>query len=467
MADTKVLEAFAVRCAGSSPVPGTNWSEGVDRALTHGHAGFFYGFRHGRVGMNRAGEVFGAATVFHVRDDLADEFTGILTENLRAEDFVGLGVGDDFNIAVAGVVGEGAGVGGEVEFADVDGESLGLGGVFAETDGGDLGLGVDDGGHEVPIDVAVFAGDPFGDGDAVFLGFVGEHGTVDDVADGPYAGNGGLELGVYLNAFFVGERNAGGGEIEMVGEGAATDGDEDLVCGELENLAVALGGEDTFGETGYLGVALDFEALLLKEAGEVAGDVVVAGGGDLGRNSTMVTSEPRRAQTEPSSRPMAPPPTTTSFFGMDASVRASVLEITVSPSNFMNGSSTGAEPVAMTMFLAVMDWPPTVSVLAETKLASPVMTVTLRALARAATPPVSLATMPSFFLSMAVTSIETPSILMPCSAACFCTKTQCSEEARRALLGMQPTLRQVPPRVARLSMRATLRPSWAARKAHT
>jgi hypothetical protein len=29
---------------------------------------------------------------------------------------------------------------------------------------------------------------------------------------------------------------------------------------------------------------------------------------------------------------------------------ASSLETTVLPSNFMNGSSTGAEPVAMTMF---------------------------------------------------------------------------------------------------------------------
>ena len=245
MADTKVLEAFAVRCAGSSPVPGTNWSEGVDRALAHGHAGFFHGFRHGRVRVNRAGEVFGTAAVFHVRDDLADEFAGILAENLSAEDFVGLGVGDDLHEAVAGVVGEGAGVGGEVELADVDLESLGLRGVFAETHGGDLGLGIDDGGHEVPIDVAVFAGDPLGDGDAVLLGLVGEHGAVDDVADGPYAGGGGLEVCVDLDAFLVGERDAGGGEVEIIGEGAAADGDEDFVGVEFEDFAVALGSEDS------------------------------------------------------------------------------------------------------------------------------------------------------------------------------------------------------------------------------
>ena len=33
---------------------------------------------------------------------------------------------------------------------------------------------------------------------------------------------------------------------------------------------------------------------------------------------TTVTSLPRRDQTEPSSRPMAPPPTTTSFFGTES-----------------------------------------------------------------------------------------------------------------------------------------------------
>ena len=51
---------------------------------------------------------------------------------------------------------------------------------------------------------------------------------------------------------------------------------------------------------------------------------------------------------------MAPPPTTTSFFGTASKAMAWSLETIVLPSNFMNGSSTGAEPVAMTMFLAVI-----------------------------------------------------------------------------------------------------------------
>lgn len=237
------------------------------------------------MGVDRAGEVFGAAAVFHVGDDFGEEFAGVAAKDLGAEDFVGRGVGDDFHKAIGGIGGDGAAVGGEVEFADIYFDALGLGGVFAEPDGGDFGIGVDDGGNEVPIDVTGFAGDPLGDGNAVFLGFMGEHGTVDDVADGPDAGDVGLEVGVDLDAFFVGEGDAGGFEAEVVGVGAAADGDEHDIGGELEGLAVALGGEG-FGlgvEAGDLGVYLDGEALFLEDAGEVAGDIRIAGPADGGK----------------------------------------------------------------------------------------------------------------------------------------------------------------------------------------
>ncbi len=147
------------------------------------------------------------------------------------------------------------------------------------------------------------------------------------------------------------------------------------------------------------------------------------------------------------------------------------LETTVLPSNFMNGSSTGAEPVAMTMFFAVTSVVPaaplTATVVGEVKEASPVRTATLRALASNVRPPVFLATTSSLRLSIVGRSMSTEPNLMPWAAACVLAKATCSDEWSRALLGMQPTLRQVPPRVARFSMSATFRPSCAARNAHT
>ena len=70
------------------------------------------------------------------------------------------------------------------------------------------------------------------------------------------------------------------------------------------------------------------------------------------RNSTTRTSLPSRRQTEPSSSPITPAPTTSSRFGTLGSVSAPVEETTVRSSMAMPGSLATSEPVAMTMLLA-------------------------------------------------------------------------------------------------------------------
>lgn len=54
----------------------------------------------------------------------------------------------------------------------------------------------------------------------------------------------------------------------------------------------------------------------------------------LGRNSTQVTCEPRRLQTDPNSKPMTPPPIRTIDLGTCFSERAPVELTTVSSSIF-------------------------------------------------------------------------------------------------------------------------------------
>ena len=56
---------------------------------------------------------------------------------------------------------------------------------------------------------------------------------------------------------------------------------------------------------------------------------------------------------------------------------------------------------------------------------------------------------------------------MPRSAKCLFASSKASEAWSSAFDGMQPTLRQVPPWVARFSTTAVRRPSWAARIAQT
>mmetsp|Transcript_9917 Transcript_9917/g.28159 ORF Transcript_9917/g.28159 Transcript_9917/m.28159 type:complete len:229 (-) Transcript_9917:481-1167(-) len=78
------------------------------------------------------------------------------------------------------------------------------------------------------------------------------------------------------------------------------------------------------------------------------------------RNSTTVTSAPRRRQTEPISRPITPAPTTTIFLGTSLSSRAPV-ESTMRPpalSTGTGGSGVDSEPVAIKMFFDSTSWAP-------------------------------------------------------------------------------------------------------------
>ena len=71
------------------------------------------------------------------------------------------------------------------------------------------------------------------------------------------------------------------------------------------------------------------------------------------RNSTTVTSLPSRFQTEPSSSPITPAPTTSSFLGTAVSDSAPVEETICFSSMVTPGSGATSEPVAMMMCLAV------------------------------------------------------------------------------------------------------------------
>ena len=127
------------------------------------------------------------------------------------------------------------------------------------------------------------------------------------------------------------------------------------------------------------------------------------------------------------------------------------------PPNGRNGSSTGAEPVAMTTVSARITCVPvsvsTSTVLPSRNLAQPWTILTLAFFSRPATPLVSRPTMPSFQATVLPRSsvgaaTEMPSGLLP---PAICDAFSNSSAAWiSALEGMQPTLRQVPPGLPRL-----------------
>ena len=197
-----------------------------------------------------------------------------------------------------------------------------------------------------------------------------------------------------------------------------------------------------------------------------------------GRPSSTVTSEPRRRQTLPISRPITPAPMTPSLAGTASMVSAPVFDRISFSSNGAPGNSRAFEPVAMTTCLAVrvsLAAPVTlmsyVPAAAAAKAARPWKKAILFFLNRYRMPSLFCLTTVSLRLSIWPRFSFRPATSMPCSAKLWPACSKCSDDCSSAFDGMQPTLVQVPPGAApplafdHSSTQATEKPSCAARMA--
>jgi hypothetical protein len=112
----------------------------------------------------------------------------------------------------------------------------------------------------------------------------------------------------------------------------------------------------------HLRAEADVQALLLELARGGLGDVGVGGSRNSGSASRMVTSEPRRRHTLPSSRPITPEPITPRRLGTASTSSAPALSRISLLSYFAKGSSIGTEPAAMMTCLPLISatlpsWP--------------------------------------------------------------------------------------------------------------
>ena len=194
----------------------------------------------------------------------------------------------------------------------------------------------------------------------------------------------------------------------------------------------------------------------------------------VSRYSTTVTLAPSRAQTEPSSSPITPPPTTTIVAApWRAPARRSTRR---SPSRRSRPSTPGmpatSEPVAMTMFgLDLLDLAVGAGHRDDAR----------RHDAAGAAQHLDLVLLHQEIEAFGVLGRPTapcgPSSARGSAWACRRRRParRRSDRPRRtsrrrgasALDGMQPTLTQVPPCVGRFSTTAVRRPSWAALMAQT
>ena len=179
--------------------------------------------------------------------------------------------------------------------------------------------------------------------------------------------------------------------------------------------------------------------------------------------STTVTLAPSASYTHAISKPMIPPPITSSRPGIDDGESAPV-ESMIRSSSGSPGMVAAWDPAAMMRLSKVISRSPTASELAPVSFPSPWITSTSRRLARPTSPPVSLSTTDCFQSSSLGRSTLGLPKEMPwaaISSVSAITRAACS----RALLGMHPTLRQTPPRRSWRSISAVRNPRSAARNA--
>ena len=172
----------------------------------------------------------------------------------------------------------------------------------------------------------------------------------------------------------------------------------------------------------------------------------------VGRPSKIVTSAPKRRQTEPISKPMTPEPIKASFLGTLPMRNAPSLDNILTSSNGVPGRARAFEPVAMMTCLPTIDssaLPVTLtSKPPSTDLANvprPWKKVILFFLNKYKMPSLFCLTTVSLRPSILATSIFTSLAEMPWSAKWWLAWSKCSLDCNNALDGMQPTLVQVPP----------------------
>ena len=190
------------------------------------------------------------------------------------------------------------------------------------------------------------------------------------------------------------------------------------------------------------------------------------------RNSTTVTSLPRRRHTEPSSSPITPAPTTSSLPGTFSSARAPVDDTMRFSSISMPFSRATSEPVAMTIFfvstVCVLPSAPFTSILPGAVIVPcPMKASILFFLNRNATPLTLPSTPSSLNFCIAARSSFGAETLIPIFSKSPPASSNRCEACSSAFEGMQPTFKHVPPKVLSFSTTATFSPSCAARIAQT
>ena len=184
----------------------------------------------------------------------------------------------------------------------------------------------------------------------------------------------------------------------------------------------------------------------------------------------MITLLPKAENILANSHPITPAPIISNFFGtiLKSGDNISSLVKILSWSILNAGISAGEEPVAIITLFALITFFSSPSIeISKPSLAfppkifpCPIKTSFFHAFSNAAIPPVNSETI-LFLRSTALPKSNFISQVTPSSSPFSLIRCISSADAYKALVGIQPTFKQVPPRLF-FSIKATLAPYWAA-----
>ena len=191
--------------------------------------------------MADACDVFGRGLELHRHHGLGDQLGRLRSDDVNAQNLIGLGIGQDLDHPGGVTHCARAAVRHEREGSRLVASALGLELLFRLPDPRDFRRGVDHPRHGVEVDVRVLTGDAFGHRHTFLFGLVRQHRPTNHVANRPDVGEVGAAIVIDLDEAPFIERQAHAARIQALGVGLPADRDDQPLTLELLLLASRIG----------------------------------------------------------------------------------------------------------------------------------------------------------------------------------------------------------------------------------
>ena len=177
-----------------------------------------------------ARDVLGAGAEFHCHHRFGDHLRGMRSDDVDAENAVGLGVGENLHETGGLVLAQGAAVVRERHLAGAVGHAFGLQLLLGLAHPGDFRRRIDNPGNGVQVDPAGLAGDALGHHHALVHALVREHRAAHHVADRIYVGQAGAAMLIHFDKAALVDFQADRRGAEIMRIGHAPDRHHQLVA---------------------------------------------------------------------------------------------------------------------------------------------------------------------------------------------------------------------------------------------